>query len=215
MKPILKRLMPCLLLAFAMVMPAMAQNKIATIDLRTVFDKYWKRQQAQTSLNERGASLDKELKGFMDDYKKLQEDYNKLVAAANDQGVTTEERDKRKAAAEAKLRDIEDSKRSIQTFEENARDQIDSQKKRMRESILADIRAAINAKAKAAGYTMVFDTAADSFNQTPILLYTNGENDITEAILAQLSVNAPPPSSGDTPKTDDTTTTGGKTGDKK
>ena len=50
---------------------------------------------------------------------------------------------------------------------------------------------------------MVFDTAADSINQTPVILYSNGENDLTEAVLAQLNIGAPPPS-GDAPKADPT-----------
>jgi Skp family chaperone for outer membrane proteins len=192
MKFILKKLSPGLFLACLMALPAMAQTRIATIDLRNVFDHYWKREQAEAALKERGAGLDKELKGFMDDYKKTQDDYNKLVAAANDQSVTPEERDKRKTAAEAKLAEIETSKNTIRTFEENAREQLDTQKKRMRDTILSEIRTAINAKAKLAGYTMVVDTAADSFNQTPVILYTTGENDITEAILTQLNAGAPP-----------------------
>lgn len=196
MKMILRGILPGLLLVGMLALPAMGQgqSRIATIDLRKVFDNYWKRQEAEAALKKRGSDLDKELKGFVDDYKKLQEDYDKLIKAANDQSVTPEERDKRKAAAEAKVAEIETSKNSIRTFEENAREQLDSQKKRMRDNILQDIRTAINAKAKNGGYTLVLDTAAESFNQTPIVLYTNGENDMTETILAQLNIGAPPPS---------------------
>ena len=187
--------------------PAMGQNRIATIDLRKVFDNYWKKQEAEAALKKRGGDLDKELKGFMDDYKKLQDDYTKLLASANDQSVTPEERDKRKTAAEAKVAEIKTSENSIRTFEENAREQLDSQKKRMRDNILQDIRTAVNAKAKSAGYTLVVDSAADSINQTPVVLYTNGENDITDTILAQLNIGAPPtsPASDTTPKASDKT----------
>src|ERR1700679_2301868 len=105
MKFISKRICAGLLLAGLLAtsaVPALAQtraaqvNTIATIDLRKVFENYWKRQQAEAALKDRGASLDKELKGFMDDYKKTQEEYNKLLASASDQSVTPEERDKRK-----------------------------------------------------------------------------------------------------------------------
>ena len=197
MKTIIRGILPALMLAGMLVTPAMAQNRIATIDLRKVFDNYWKRQEAEAALKKRGADLDKELQGFRDDYKKLQEDYGKLLDAANDQSVTPEEREKRKGVAEKKLLEIKTSENTIQTFMENAREQLDSQKKRMIDNILQDIRTAVNAKAKSGGFTMVIDTAADSLNQTPIVLYTNGENDMTDAILAQLNVGAPPPSSSD------------------
>jgi hypothetical protein len=38
---------------------------------------------------------------------------------------------------------------------------------------------------------MVFDTAAESINQTPFILYTTGEGDFTDAILAEINAGAP------------------------
>ena len=70
MKFMLKRICLSLLLTLLLATPALAQsraaqvNTIATIDLRKVFENYWKRQQAEAALKDRGASLDKELKGF-------------------------------------------------------------------------------------------------------------------------------------------------------
>ncbi len=210
MKKFIGKILPGLVLASMLTLPAMGQNKIATIDLRKVFDNYWKRQEAEAALKKRGGDLDKELKGFMDDYKKLQDDYNKLLESANDQSVTPAEREKRKSAAESKLMEIKTSENTIRTFEDNAREQLDSQKKRMRDSILQDIRTAVNARAKSGGYTMVIDIAADSLNQTPIVMYTNGENDMTDAILAQLNVGAPAPSSDSSTNKPPADSTGGK-----
>ena len=191
MSMILRRILPGLVLASCLALPAMAQNRVATIDLRKVFDNYWKKQQAEAALKERGAELDKEYKSLFDDYNKTQEDYKKLIASANDQSVTSEERDKRKTAAEAKLLEIKTSENGIKAFEADAREKLDSQKKRMRESILQDIRAAVNARAKTANYTLVIDSAAISVNDAPVVLYTNGENDLTDNILSQLNAAAP------------------------
>jgi outer membrane protein len=202
MKMIFKRILIGLVLASALTLPALGEVKIATIDLRKVFDNYWKREQAQAAFNEKKDEMQKDLKGFMDDYKKTQDDYDKLIKAANDQSVTPEEREKRKSSAESKLLELKTGENTIRQFQENARDQLDSQLKRMRDSLLVDIRAAINAKAKAGGFTMVIDVAAESFNQTPIVLYTTGENDMTDSILSQLNAAAPPPAP-DTPKPGD------------
>jgi Skp family chaperone for outer membrane proteins len=113
--------------------------------------------------------------------------------------VTTEERDKRKTAAASKLLQLKDAENTMRIFVDTARDKLDSQKQPMRDNILTDIRAAISAKAKAAGYTFVIDSTADSSsNPTPVLLHTNGENDMTDTILSQLNAGAPPAS--DVPK---------------
>jgi Skp family chaperone for outer membrane proteins len=39
---------------------ALAQTKIATVDLRKLFDNYWKTKQAQAAIQERAAQLDKD-----------------------------------------------------------------------------------------------------------------------------------------------------------
>ena len=43
------------------------------------------------------------------------------------------------------------------------------------------------------------DTAAESANNTPVVLYSNNENDMTEAVLSQLNAGAP----ADAPKAQD------------
>jgi hypothetical protein len=49
----------------------------------------------------------------------------------------------------------------------------------------------VNAKAKAANLSLVMDTAAETLNSTPVFLYTNNENDITDSVLQQLNATAP------------------------
>src|SRR5579872_1245288 len=185
MKMIFKKLLPGVALAFLLALPALAENRIATIDMGKVFDKYWKREQAQASLKQKGDELDKDYKALMEDYKKVQEDYVKLRDSSNDQSVTPDEREKRKNQAEDKLREIKTSENTLRAFQTKATDELETQKKRMRDTLLQYIRAAINAKAKSGNYTMVMDSSAESVNGTPMLLYTNGENDITEAVLSQ------------------------------
>ncbi len=177
---------------------AMAEIKIATVDMRKLVDKYYKRPQAEMMLKEKEAGFQKDEKSLVDDFKKGKDDYDKLLASANDQSVTPAERDKRKTAAENKLVEMQTLQKSIRTFEETANEQLETLKKRLFEKIVEDIRATINVKAKAAGCTMVIDSAADSVSQLPILLYNNGENDMTDAILTQLNLGAPAANSSST-----------------
>ena len=170
----------------------MAQTgKIGTVDMRKLFDGYWKTKQAETALNERKAELDKEDSGFIDDLKKARGEYQKLLDAANDQAVSSDERDKRKQAAADKYQQIKDSETTVAQFERQAQATLAEQSQRMRANILNEIKAATTAKAKAAGYAMVIDSASDTINQTPVILYNSGENDLTTAILAQLNAGAP------------------------
>lgn len=176
---------------------AAGQGKIALVDLRQVFDKYYKTQAADGILKDQAADLAKESKAYMEQYQKVSDDYKKLLDEANNQAVSSDEREKRKKAAEGKLVEIKELETTIRQFENTARTTLEEKKRQMREKILTAIRDIINVKAKAAGYAMVIDTAAESVNQTPVIMYNNGDNDITASVLQELNASAPPSAKAD------------------
>jgi outer membrane protein len=178
------------LLAFLSV-PALAQTRIATVDMRKLFDGYWKTKQAQVSIQERKAQNDKDVKGWTDDLKKASDAYQQLLEKANDQAISADERDKRKQAADAKLRDLQNSKAAMDQAEREAQTRLAEQLQQMRANILKEIQAAVTAKAQASGYSLVLDAAAETANGTPAVIYNNNESDLTADVLAQLNVGAP------------------------
>src|SRR4051812_14255138 len=119
------RVLPLLLLAGVLTMPAFAQSRIATIDLRKAFEGYWKKKEAEATLKEQGADMEKELKAMVDDLTKARDSYKKLVSDASDPAISSEERDKRKKSAEDKLRDIKDQEERAQSFNRNAQTNLD------------------------------------------------------------------------------------------
>ena len=188
-----RRLLPALLLAGLLSSTALAQNNIGTIDLRKVFDGYWKTKQADVGLKERAADMEKEHKNMVDDLKKGDDDYKQILASSNDQAVSAEERDKRKKTAESKLKYLTEQKETIVQYERQARTTLDEQRRRMRDNILGEIRTVVNAKSKTAGFALVLDTSAESMNNnTPAVLFSSGSHDITDDVLKQLNASAPP-----------------------
>jgi len=192
MKKLIYRTILGLALAGFCTASALAQTRIATVDLKKLFEGYWRTKQADAAIKERAADLDKELKALREDYDKAKIEYQKLLNDANDQAVSTEERDKRKKAAEAKLKGIRETEDTVVTFQRNARSTLDELTRRMRDEVLKKIREAINAKSKSAGFTLVVDTAAETVNNTPVVVFNTGENDLTETILQQINADAPP-----------------------
>ena len=171
---------------------ASAQNKIATIDLRKVFDDYFKTKTADAALKERASDLDKERKALLDQYEASTAEYKKALDDANNQAVSTDEREKRKKAAEGRLLEIKELEGNIQQFDRQARATLEEQQRRMRENILGEIKTTITSLAKLRGFSLVLDTAAETANRTPVIIFSNGENDITDSILVQLNAAAPP-----------------------
>lgn len=183
----------CLLFLFSLIAsPALGQERLATVDLKKLFENYWKRKEGDVAIKERVATMEKENGEMLESFKKGKEEYNALLANANDPAVSTEEKDKRKKAADDKLKQLKVNEESIAQYQKQARETVEQQMRRMRENILSEIRNAVNAKAQAAGYALVIDTAAETVNGTPVILYSSGkDHDLTETVLAQLNAAAP------------------------
>lgn len=181
-----------LVLAVSTQLPVLAQDRIATIDLRKVFDGYWKTKQANAALKERGDEMEKELKGLVADFESAKEEYQALLESANDQAVSITERERRKKKAEDKIKELREEEQTIQQFQRQARTTIEEQQRRMRDNILEEVKATITTKAKAGNFTLVIDTAAETPNRTPVILYSSDPDDLTDAVLSQMNATAPP-----------------------
>jgi outer membrane protein len=198
MRTLLKRLIPALVLLIGT--SAFAEYRIATVDLGRVFTNYWKTKQAQVAIDEKRSDFEKRGKEMMATFTKAKEDYQKTVDSMNDPAVSAQERDKRKKAAEDQLKELKDQDSALAEFSRGADTSIRESLTRTRDNIVADIRTVVTAKAKADGYTLVIDTASQSVNGTPVILYSvPGDNDITEAVIKQINAGAP----ADFPKLDD------------
>jgi outer membrane protein len=185
-------LIPLCLLSLAATIPA-AEVRIGLIDLKKVFDDYYKTKLADASIKDEAAGLDKDRKGMTDDYQKAVEEYKKSVEEANNQAISADEREKRKKEAEGRLIKVNDLEQSIKQFDRTARGNLEEKQRMARDKILTEIRTVVTEKAKTAGYTLVLDSAAEGMSRTPVVFYTAGaDNDLTAAVIAQLNATAPP-----------------------
>src|SRR5215467_1956843 len=116
MKYFLKMLVPGVLLFLLASSSAFAQTKIATVDLSRVFTNYWKYKQASGALEDLKNDLNKTGKQMVDDFQKLKDDYQKLLADANNQAVSEKERNQRKKATKEKLVEARKLKKHISEF---------------------------------------------------------------------------------------------------
>jgi Skp family chaperone for outer membrane proteins len=180
-----------LMVLVALTSNALAQPKIGLIDLKKTFDSYWMTKQQNAELKESEAEYEKSRRRLLDDYQRAGDEYKKLLEGANDQALSADERAKRKSDAERKVLEIREIEQSITTFDRTARQTLEDQTRRIRDRILVKIREVIDTQARSGGYTMVLDTAAVTVNQTPMILYHNGQNDLTDTVLAELNATAP------------------------
>jgi outer membrane protein len=135
-------------ISFAALSGFSADGKIAFVDLRKVFDGYYKTKQADLNLKEEASELDKQRKDMIDSFKKSEEDWKKLIDKTNDQAISSEERDKSKKSAEQKLQELREMEQTIGQFNRSATAKLGEKQRRKREQVLQEIREVINVKAK-------------------------------------------------------------------
>lgn len=184
---------------------ARAEVKIGVVDLKKVFESYWKRDQSEKTLKERASGFEKIRNQLMEDYKRANEDLRKLYDSANDQAIAAAEREKRKGEVEKKAADVREQENAIRQFNETSTKTLQELQGRLRDQVLKEILSVVDEKSKAAGYQIVFDTAAQTGNFTPSVLYTTltgTEVDLTEAVLKELNANAPKDGGSDASKGD-------------
>jgi outer membrane protein len=192
MRNFLRTLFLAILLLALTGLSAFGQNKVATVDLKKLFDNYYKTKLATQAIQDRANDMDKDYTTMAKDLKNKGDDYEKLLESASDPAVSDQERQRRKANASDLLKQLQDSKAAIDQYERQAQMTLADQKQRMRDNILDEIKKVVADKAKAGGYTLVLDTAAETVNGTPSIIFTTGEGDLTGDVLKQLNAAAPP-----------------------
>jgi outer membrane protein len=173
-------------LVMVMAVSASAQSKVATVNMKKLFDGYYKTKMAKSALEKKNIDLRKEIKDMADGLDKARSAYKDLLDQANDQAISSDERDRRQQAAQEKAKEVTDSQTAIEQFQRQAQAQVSEQEQRMTQNLVADIQAAVSAKAKADGFTMVLNSG-----NPDAVVYAGTDNDITDAVLTQLNAGAP------------------------
>ncbi|HZI33067.1 MAG TPA: OmpH family outer membrane protein [Candidatus Binatia bacterium] len=170
----------------ATAVSASAQTKIATVDMKKLFNGYYKTKLAQTSLENRKTELRKEIKDMADGLDKAQTDYKTMLDQASDPAISDAERDKRQQALKDKAKEIASSKNAIEQFQRQAEAQLADQSQRMSGNLVGEIQKAVADKARTEGYSIVLNSGS-----VETVVYANDNNDLTKAVLGQLNAGAP------------------------
>jgi outer membrane protein len=170
----------------AVTASAHAQAKIATVDMKKLFNNYYKTKMAMSALEKSKADATKDIKDMAENLDKAKAEYKQLLDQANDQAISADERDKRKLAAAEKLKDINNMQVALEQFQRQAQAQIADKSQRMSQNLLAAIQKTVADKAKAGGYVLVVNST-----NPDAIVYSSSDTDITDSVLASLNEGAP------------------------
>jgi len=165
---------------------ASAQSKFASVDMKKIFNGYYKTKMAQAAMDKERTDLTKEIKDMSEALTKARADYKSMLDLANDQAISADERDKRKAAAGEKAKDVNSRQLAIEQYSRQAEAQLNDKSQRMISNLVGEIQKAVAEKAKAGGFTLVVNSANNE-----AFVYVATETDLSAAVLDQLNAGAP------------------------
>ena len=168
---------------------AQAQMKVGTIDMKQVFDGYYKTKDAEAKINESRAQAQKELAERLDTFNKAQEQARKL----NDEAGKAELSEKAKAekvkGLNEKLQELGVMQREVQEFQQTRERQLSEQSVRSRNSLVEEINKVVSDVVKANGYDLVFDKSGQSLNAVNVLVHSKESFDFTADVVNKLNAD--------------------------
>lgn len=170
------------------LLPAFAaEQPIVFINLDRAFNEFYKTKLADTQLKQQADEFNGERKTLVDDYEKLQKDFEAIRDEAQNTALSDDVRAEKRNLAEEKLVEVRDYESRIRRFDDSRRKQLDDQSRRMRKRIVEEIQQIVKTYAQTQGYQAVIDSSGQSLNGVEMILYTDPKIDITDTILEQLN----------------------------
>jgi Skp family chaperone for outer membrane proteins len=173
-----------------------AATAIGVISLEKVYNGYWRTDVENNKLKTKQEEA-------LDRIKKLEESLRKegtvlgnMIKAMQDPRLAAAERSNRQQQVQTKQKELQQMQDAIQGFRERTRKDLELDMRKAREQIMEEIQQIVSAEAKKRKLNLVLDEAARSAAIAPIVIFTDGENDLTEEVLRQLNLSDPKKGSG-------------------
>jgi outer membrane protein len=179
------------ILAFAFVFPiaAFAQGtlKVGTVDMQRAFKEYSKTKDAEAKINDAKNAAKKEYDDRAESYKKALDEINNLNKQLDAPALSADAKTQKAKERDDKIANIKNMEREINEFRQTRERQLQEQAMRMREGIVKEITDIVMEKVKANNMDLVFDKSGMSLNGVPVLMYSHGNVDFTNDIIAVLN----------------------------
>ena len=166
--------------------------KIGSVDMRKLYEDFYKTKTASRSFDESVAAYRKDYQQRVNDYNKLNEDFQKLREESNNPALTQEKREQKAKAVNDKVLELRKSLEAVKEFEQNSQQYLNDLRRRQNDTIMKEILEAVRKKGREGAYTMIVDSSGfGTMSNVPMAVYADEKLDFTDVVLKELNVNAP------------------------
>ncbi|MEI6714677.1 MAG: OmpH family outer membrane protein [Verrucomicrobiota bacterium] len=181
----------------ALASSAQAELKIGTIDMKQVFDSFYKTKDAEAKINEARTQAKKELDERLETFNKAQDEARKLNDEVGKPELAEKAKAEKSKVLNEKVQALGGLQREIQEFQQTRERQLSEQSVRSRNTLLEEINKVIETKVKAGGYDLVLDKSGQSLNAVGVLIHSKDSFDFTAEIVAELNKGKDTKEAGD------------------
>ena len=173
-----------------------AATAIGVISLEKVYNGYWRTDVENNKLKTKQEEALDRIKKLEESLRKEGTVLGKMIKAMQDPRLAAAERSNRQQQVQTKQKELQQMQDAIQGFRERTRKDLELDMRKEREQIMEEIQQIVSTEAKKRKLNLVLDEAARSAAIAPIVIFTDGENDLTEEVLRQLNLSDPKKGSG-------------------
>jgi outer membrane protein len=170
---------------------AQTQMKIGIVDMKRVFQDYYKTKEAEKKVNEDKSKAKKDLDQRSAEMNKLVGQWEAAQRIVQDKLVNPELKQQKQQEAQKLASEIKALEREIDEFRRRREQQLQEQVMRMRKGLLEDITQHVKEKSKLDNYDLVFDKSGVSPSGVPFLLHSKDAVEFSNEVLGELNKNAP------------------------
>ena len=178
---------------------ASAELKIGSVDMKKIFESYWRTKEAETKMSETRAALKRDLDERNEKRKDLQDKIEKLNDAVRKPELSKEKAAGMMKEREEKILEWQNMMRELQQYQAEKEKQLADQTLRIRNGLVDEIKKVVDEKVKAAGFDLVFDVSGNSINNVPVVMYAKESYDFTKEVVDKLNADRPKSATTDKP----------------
>ncbi len=185
----MKKLIAALLIASAVAGQA-ADLKFGVVDMAKAFAEYHKTKDASAKFKENVDKATQEVNDRWTVYKNMLGDIQKLQKQAQDPILTGDERAKRGAELQEKVKEVRALEQEIGEFQNRRQGQLKQEDAQIRKGLYEEILEVVKTKAASDSYDFVFDKSGMSLSTVPVLLYYKDAVDFTDEVVVEMNKGA-------------------------
>jgi outer membrane protein len=169
------------------VSTASAQTRIATVDIKKIFETYSKARETDEKIHEQRTKVMKELDDRVETYKNAVKEVQKLdedIKRPELSAIVRAGKERDRADKVARLNVMQKEGNALRETKEK---ELHDMAMATRNAVLDDISRVVAERAKTEPYDLVLDRSAAGTSGFPVILYARDSSDITTDVLTALN----------------------------